>query len=446
MKKLLLFFVTFYIYIQSTNATIYHVLYLGNSLTYVNDVPSLVNQIAISKGDTIIWDQNTPGGHQLAQHAANPTSLSKISAYKWDIVVIQAQSQQTAFPDGQLELEVYPPCKFLVDSIHRNNPCTRVMYYMPAGWKYGDNMNCAGFPDICTYEGQFARIRQTHLNMIDSTDASIIPSGVSYRVSRLQDSTLDLWSSDNVHPSMAGSYLTALNMYASFTKKATFGSSYIPTGLTAMNTEYLQNIADTVVFDSMSRWKLDRMPPVNSVVNFNSYYTWGDMGEYNRFRISHDSTTDSLFYIVNIMDLMGDTINNLIVGAPNDTTTFYVNLYDTLSCYFIGSISQVHIGACKNDTLTQNYNWACEGIAENNFINIFSLYPNPSSDKIMIEKKENLNKNYHIEIIDIRARKILESGFDNYTQLIDISALSKGMYYIVLKDELNTYISKFIKE
>ena len=448
MKKHFTFLFTLLISFMFLNATTYHVLYLGNSLTYVNDVPNLVNQIAISKGDTIIWDQNTPGGHTLAQHASNPTSLTKISDYKWDIVVIQAQSQQTSFPDGQLEVEVYPPCKFLVDSIHRNNPCTRVMYYMPAGWKYGDAGNCPGFPDICTYEGQFGRIRNTHLNLIDSTEASIIPSGVSYHVSRLQDSTLDLWSADYVHPSLAGSYLTALNMYASFTLKPTYGSSFGPVGLTASNISFLQLITDSVVFDSLSKWKLDQVFPPNDSIHFSVNYNWTPIGTYDHFSISHDATNDSLFYIYNLTDNGLNTINNAIVSAPNDTTFLDVFLNDTFQCFFYATISQVHIGACKNDTITKSYNWVCEGISENNFVNTFSLYPNPASDKIIIEKKNSSTDNYDIDIIDLSGRKVLHSKFEiaNTTQLIQLHTLGKGMYYIVIKDGKHQYASKFIKE
>lgn len=429
----------------SISATTYHVLYLGNSLTYVNDVPALVNQIAISKGDTIVWSQNTPGGHQLAQHATNPTSLSLISAYKWDIVVIQAQSQQTAFPDGQLKVEVYPPCKFLVDSIHRNHPCTRVMYYMPAGWKYGDNMNCPVLPDICTYEGQFGRIRKTHLNLIDSTEASIIPSGVSYRVSRLQDSTLDLWSSDNVHPSLAGSYLTALNMYASFTNKPTYGSSFGPIGLTTANIVYLQQIADSVVFDSLSTWKLDMPFQIlenNFVVNDNLTDASGiDINRTYAVYVNDASAIyDSVYYFYRVSS------TSRWNPCTNINDTLFFN--DTL-CFDQGQILQVVEACGVYDSLINDAFEPCFlSIESTHFSNTFTLYPNPASDKIIIEKKNKEHENYSIEIVDINGRKIIESDFDDNisTKVIDVSKISSGMYYVVLKNKMKTYSTKLIKE
>lgn len=445
MRFLLVSLIVYVNFITYVRAATYHVLYIGNSLTYVNDVPNLVNQIAMSKGDTIIWDQNTPGGAQLAQHAVNATTLSKISAYKWDIVVIQAQSQQTAFPDGQLETEVYPPCKFLVDSIHRNYVCTRVMYYMPAGWKYGDNMNCSGFPAVCTYEGQFARIRQTHLNMIDSTDAAIIPSGVSYRVSRLQDSTLDLWSSDYVHPSLAGSYLTALNMYASFSNKRTYGSSFGPVGLTAANLSFLQTVADSVVFDSISKWKL------NAVVS---------------------APSNDMAVVTHLIDRSGIDINRTYAVLIDDAGAVYDNAYyfyrasssdawlpcteindtlffdDTL-CFDAGQLMQIVQYCGKEDTLIIDAFEPCFlSIEAHPFQNLFSMYPNPVSGNLTLTTEAYLKDDLELEVLDVNGHKVLQSSVDatQKNMLIDMNALSKGMYILVIRNMHGIYKTKFIKE
>ena len=45
------------------------VLFLGNSYTYVNDLPNMVKQIALSFGDSLNYDQNTPGGATLQMHS-----------------------------------------------------------------------------------------------------------------------------------------------------------------------------------------------------------------------------------------------------------------------------------------------------------------------------------------------------------------------------------------
>src|SRR6056297_3672970 len=97
-------------------------LFLGNSYTYSNGgVPQMTGEIAASLNDTLITDQNTPGGYTLQQHSENATSLSKIAAQNWDFVVLQEQSQMPSFPPAQVEADVYPYAEILCDSIYTND-------------------------------------------------------------------------------------------------------------------------------------------------------------------------------------------------------------------------------------------------------------------------------------------------------------------------------------
>jgi hypothetical protein len=72
-------------------------LFLGNSYTYVNDLPLLIDSLAKANGDDLVYDQNTPGGHTFNNHFNNATSLAKINLQAWQYVVLQAQSQEPSF-------------------------------------------------------------------------------------------------------------------------------------------------------------------------------------------------------------------------------------------------------------------------------------------------------------------------------------------------------------
>ena len=443
MKNFLLVFTLLFLFVSASIARTYRVLFLGNSLTYVNNVPDLLAQIALSHGDTIIWDSNTPGGHKILQHSTNPVSLTKISDRKWDIVIIQAQSQETAFPDGQLDVEIYPPAKFLTDSIHRNNICTRVLFYMPAGWKYGDNLNCAALPDICTYDGQFARIRQTHLNIADSMDAGIIPSGISYRRSRAIDSTIDLWSSDYVHPSIFGSYLTALNMYAAITKQSTLGTSYAPSGIGSTTATYLQGIADTVVLDS---WKLNR-GFVNDSVGFHfTMNPWIAYSHYG-FTLYHDHfDTDSFYYRIHLRldDIDHYTLDTTIgMSTTSDSIVFLFN--DTIQhCITDYTISQIHISACNIDTIIQRDFIICEGIHDLASNLSFHVYPNPVTTAFTIEQLSADNKNYGIEITNMKGEVALSSSLNESKKTVNVESLQRGIYLLRIFNEKESYTHKLV--
>lgn len=66
------------------------------------------------------------------------------------------------------------------------------------------------------------------------------------------------------------------------------------------------------------------------------------------------------------------------------------------------------------------------------------LYPNPTNDKIYFEGIEN----YYLEIYNNLGQKILDYEKVNS---IDISSLSKGVYFIKFSDGVNSSTKKFIK-
>lgn len=70
-----------------------HVLFLGNSYTSSNSLPSLVSQFACGMGNNIVYDSYTPGGYWFLNHKDDPGTLSKINSTNWDFVVLQNQSQ-----------------------------------------------------------------------------------------------------------------------------------------------------------------------------------------------------------------------------------------------------------------------------------------------------------------------------------------------------------------
>src|SRR4030095_16902448 len=130
------------------HAQVTKVLFIGNSYTYVNDLPLLVHDLALANGDTIIVDSSAPGGSTLEMHCTNATTISKIYSQQWDYVILQEQSQLPSFQPSQVLTDVYPFAAQLDSMIHNNNPCTETVFYMTWGRKNGDASNCASYPPI----------------------------------------------------------------------------------------------------------------------------------------------------------------------------------------------------------------------------------------------------------------------------------------------------------
>lgn len=328
MKQTALFFLlvlTFSLFSQPKK-----MLFLGNSYTAVNNLPLTLYNFALAAGDTIIYDSNTPGGYTFQGHSTNATSLAKINSQAWDYVVLQEQSQMPSFPPAQVATDVFPYATLLDSLIHNNNACSQTVFYMTWGRKYGDASNCANYPPLCTYDGMTGRLRDSYLQMGDMNEALVAPVGMAWKASRTADSTINLWSADNSHPSVAGTYLTTCVFYATIFEKTPVGNSFIST-LPAATATFLQNIAHQVVFDSLSTWNIDVFNPqaafVASQNGYEAIFT-------NNAQYSNAATWD-----------FGD-------GTTNSTTLNPSHIYATPGTY---NVSQIVTNGCNLfDTLTQS--------------------------------------------------------------------------------------------
>lgn len=232
------------------------VLFIGNSYTYVNDLPNLVKEIALSFGDTLIHDSSTPGGANFNGHSSSAQTLAKINQQQWDYVVLQAQSQELSFSPFQVASDSYPYAEILVDSIFANSSCTEPLFFMTWGRKYGDQSNCQFYPPVCNYLGMQQRLRESYLDMTFTHNTSCSPVGMAWKKSIEIDSTLNLYSSDNSHPSIYGSYLAACTFYASIFKKSAVGSTYWPNAIDSASAYILQQIGSSTVLDSLGVWNV----------------------------------------------------------------------------------------------------------------------------------------------------------------------------------------------
>ncbi len=78
--------------------------------------------------------------------------------------------------------------------------------------------------------------------------------------------------------------------------------------------------------------------------------------------------------------------------------------------------------------------------------NHFALYPNPAHNTIYIES--NLNSDFEISIFDVVGKKILHKTGNQNIESLDVSHLSKGVYFVRIRDIRSnlTQTKKIIKE
>ena len=378
----------------------YKALFIGNSYTYVNDLPAMTAALALSAGDTLTYDGNTPGGHTLFNHTTNATSLSKIEQGIWDFVVLQEQSQRPAFPQAQVEVEVFPFATWLDSAIHAANPCTETVFYMTWGRKNGDAGNCQNWPPVCTYEGMDDLLRERYMQMALDNAAITSPVGAVWRYIRENNPDIELYQTDESHPSVAGTYAAACCFYTTLFRKSA-NEITDNQGLDAAQAEYIRSAVNTVVFQDLSAWHIGSYDP---------------SAAFTAAWLSNNTLQCTpAFEGANYMWDFGD--------GTNSTETTPTHTYANSGIYSV----TLNVSYCGYE-LTQTIEVSSTAhLNETDFKeNNFWLFPNPCSQYLHLQGQGKVN----LTIVDQVGRQVASAVQMQLPQIIDISAWAEGQYYI----------------
>lgn len=216
-------------------------LWVGNSYTYVNDLPSMVGQLADAGGARRFEQvQECPGGSTLKQHWDSGADTALLSGSHFDWMVLQDQSQEPSFDLSVLETDLYPYVTQL-DAAGRDAG-TRAMLYLTWGRQNGDLENVPGD----TYDAMQDRLIRGYETIAARLHVPVAPVGIAWRTTRQQQPQLQLYQSDGSHPSEAGTYLAACVFFQMLYGRSAVGNAFTG-GLDAGTAKALQQIAaDTV--------------------------------------------------------------------------------------------------------------------------------------------------------------------------------------------------------
>ncbi|MBK9077598.1 MAG: hypothetical protein IPL77_21985 [Flavobacteriales bacterium] len=230
------------------------VLFIGNSYTYVNDLPNTLRQLALSLDDTMTVASSAPGGYTLFQHSTYAPTIAAIESQDWDFVVLQEQSQLGALPFDVTTTEL--GASALVQRIEDNHECTYPVFYLTWGRQDGDAQNCASFPFMCTYDGMQQGLRTNYIALAEWNDSYTAPVGAAWKEVRDTYPSINLYDPDGSHPSPAGTYLAACVFYCTLYQESCAGATFngsIDAGTAAI----LRSIASSTVLDEPLTWNLD---------------------------------------------------------------------------------------------------------------------------------------------------------------------------------------------
>ena len=260
MRLILLFtlcFLNLFSFAQPKKIRPLRILFIGNSYTFVNDLPQICVGVAASAGDVISFDSYAPGGYSLQQHASDSNTVNKIKQGDWDHVVLQEQSRRPSFPINEVERDVFPYAHSLDSMIHLYNPSAKTMFYLTWGKENGDSVKCKTWAEVCTYKGMDNLLALRYGLMAEINKADISPVGAVWRSIRENYPSIKLYQSDESHPTEAGSYAAAVCFYTVLFKK---DPGVIKYNYTLSNSDALKiRVAvKKIVFDNLSKWEFKR--------------------------------------------------------------------------------------------------------------------------------------------------------------------------------------------
>jgi len=222
------------------------VLFLGNSYTYVNDLPSTFARLAQSGGRPVQVAMVANGGETLAQHAASSESLDEIASQSWTYVVLQEQSETPATAAGRDEM--YQAVRTLAGKAQAVGAVP--LLFMT--WAYKDGLPASGLP---TYEAMQQQIDAGYLGIANELEVPVAPVGFTWYMVHNDHPGIGLWSDDGSHPSVAGTYLAACVFYASIFRQSPEGLSF-GGGIPDDQARVLQTEANDNVLKLQWQWGL----------------------------------------------------------------------------------------------------------------------------------------------------------------------------------------------
>lgn len=223
------------------------VLFIGNSYTSVNNLPKIYQDIVASTGAVAPEvSAVTPGGRTLEQHLSNAKTLQLVDQGKWDVVVLQGQSQEAAMSESfaNIRASFLKGANGLCARVKATSPKAKIVFYQT--WaRHADDWNN---PKTDLNLGRYPREMQSwnqkwYRQAATENHGSVVaPVGDVWQLNYLGAHAMRLHAKDNSHPALSGYYLTGLVLYTTIHPSAKLS---IPFRGKLSDTEaaYLQGIA-----------------------------------------------------------------------------------------------------------------------------------------------------------------------------------------------------------
>jgi len=210
------------------------VLFVGNSYTYYNDgvdfhLQKMLKADLSSDSLNYFIQKIAVGAYTLEAHCADQLTINKIKSEKWNVVVLQEQSTR---PINNPDLFLEYATKLDTEIKKVNSKTSLYMTWAPK----------IALNDIDS-------IAKTYQWVGINLNAEVAPVGKVWEYMQKSNPEIELYISDNKHPTLEGTFTAVCVFYSSLFKKNPKENSYVPSGMSLENAIAIRK----AVFDYMNQ-------------------------------------------------------------------------------------------------------------------------------------------------------------------------------------------------
>lgn len=170
----------------------YRVLFIGNSLTYSNDLPAMVCALARAAGRPAVCGSVAKPDYSLEDHWKDREARRAI-ARGWDLVVLQ--QGPSALPESRVLLVEF--ARRFDEEIRKTGARTALYMVWPSRARRAD----------------FDRVSESYAIAATAVGGLLLPVGDAWQSAWAIDPSLSLYGPDGLHPSSTGTHLASLAIY-----------------------------------------------------------------------------------------------------------------------------------------------------------------------------------------------------------------------------------------
>lgn len=265
--------------VQFTQKT-YKILFVGNSHTYYNDMPKMFKGLCDADKINCEVTSITSPGYKLSQFA-DKTNMYGSQVYQaltnntWDYVVLQENRAVLVEKEEEAEAAV----NTLYTLIH--NAGAKMVIYATQPNNIGSTFKVNSL-SLFLSDFQIEQIlTRNNFKIADEYDGLVAASGTNFMRVMQDYPKITMYKTDNLHPSVTGSYLAACTIYNTIFDRSPYGNKYLP------NSEYDK---DNLISKVSMKNALIMQKIADSRLKVDSYYTTVSKGQNSKLTATFTST------------------------------------------------------------------------------------------------------------------------------------------------------------